>query len=90
MGLLLKQFQYLEERHGADLAILRFRKMAHWYVKGMRVRASLRHQLQLAQTRSEFEAAIEAIRQAGPIGGDRLNELPALQVPVPSGPNERW
>ena len=90
MQLLRTQFRYLEERHGPERAITRFRKMAHWYVKGMRVTAALRHQLQLARTKAEFEEALAAIRAAGPIGGDRVGELPTLQVPVPAGPNERW
>lgn len=90
LALLLRQFRYLEERHGSEKAVVRFRKMAHWYVKSMRVRAVLRHRLQIAKRREEFFAAIQAIAQAGPIGCDRSGLLPAMHVAVPSGPVERW
>ncbi|MDQ3331129.1 MAG: tRNA dihydrouridine synthase DusB, partial [Planctomycetota bacterium] len=65
LRLLLRQFSYLEERHGSEKAVVRFRKMAHWYAKSMRVRASLRHRLQIAKTREEFTSAVEAIAVAG-------------------------
>jgi nifR3 family TIM-barrel protein len=90
LALLLRQFGYLEERYGSEKAVVRFRKMAHWYVKSMRVRAWLRHRLQIAKTREEFFSAIAAIADAGPIGLDRSGVLPAMHVAVPSGPVERW
>jgi nifR3 family TIM-barrel protein len=90
LALLRKQYGYLEERHGPENAIVRFRKMAHWYVKSMRVCATLRDQLQRAGTKAEFDAAIDAITEAGPVTGDRTGLLPAMHVPVPSGPVERW
>lgn len=89
LELLWKQFRYVEERHG-EKAVVRFRKMAHWYVKSMRVCAALRHRLQLAKTRQEFEAAVLEIAAAGPTTGDPTGLLPAMHVPVPSGPVERW
>ena len=90
LTLLRRQYSYLEERHGPEKAIVRFRKMAHWYAKSMRVCASLRHQLQIARTGAEFEAALAAITEAGPTVGDRTGLLPDMQIPVPSGPVERW
>lgn len=90
LELLLRQFGYLEERHGSEKAVVRFRKMAHWYAKSMRVRASQRHQLQIAKTREEFTDAVAAIAKAGPRGLDRSGLLPAMHVAVPSGPVERW
>lgn len=90
LALLRKQYGYLEERHGRQKAIVRFRKMAHWYVKSMRVCASLRDMLQRAATKAEFDAAIDAIAEAGPVTGDRTGLLPEMPVPVPSGPVERW
>lgn len=90
LALLLRQFAYLCELHPEPRAVVMFRKMGHWYLKGMRVRPHLRHQFQLAQTIPEFERAIDAIRAAGPHAASRTDELPALHVPVPSGPIERW
>lgn len=90
LRLMLTQFRYLEERHGTERAIVRFRKMAHWYLKAMRVRACLRHRLQEARTADEFTAALDAIEAAGPIDGSRTGVLPELSIPVPSGPVERW
>jgi len=90
LALLRRQYGYLAERHGPEKAIVRFRKMAHWYAKSMRVGASLRHRLQLAQTEGEFESAVAAIAASGPTTGDRSGLLPDMHVPVPSGPVERW
>ena len=67
-----------------------FRKMGHWYLKGMRVRAVHRHQFQIARTIDEFAVALAAVREAGPVGTSRDGRLPDLQVPVPSGPIALW
>ena len=88
--LLLRQFSYLCELHPERRAIVMFRKMGHWYLKGMRVRAKHRHLFQTARTTAEFESAIEQIRAAGPVGAARDGTLPSGSVPVPSGPVERW
>lgn len=90
LELLLRQFAYLRELHPLNRAIAMFRKMGHWYLKAMHVRAAHRHQFQTARTLGEFEAAVAAIRTAGPIGAERDGLLPAMHVPVPSGPVERW
>lgn len=90
LQLLRRQFGYLEELRGTASAIVQFRKMGHWYLKGMRVRAGLRHRFQQAGTRDEFEAALQAIDKEGPVGGARTGVLPEMRVPVPSGPVERW
>jgi nifR3 family TIM-barrel protein len=90
LALLRRQFQFLTERHGAARAIPLFRKMGHWYLKAMAVPAPLRNQFQIATTLDEWESALEAIVEHGPAHGDRTGELPALHIPVPSGPVERW
>ena len=51
---------------------------------------ALRARFQTAADAAEIEAALAAIQDHGPIGGDRTGVLPDLQVPVPSGPVERW
>jgi tRNA-dihydrouridine synthase B len=56
----------------------------------MRVPGRLRARFQGAADAAEIEAALAAIQDHGPIGGDRTGVLPDLQVPVPSGPVERW
>jgi tRNA-dihydrouridine synthase B len=90
LQLLLRQFGYLEQQRGTERAIVSFRKMAHWYLKAMCVRAQLRSQMQSARTRSEFETAIQAIVDSGPSRGSRTGILPDLVIPVPSGPVELW
>jgi tRNA-dihydrouridine synthase B len=90
MALLLRQFTYLRELHPEPRAIVMFRKMGHWYLRGMRVRPHHRHRFQLARTIGEFEAAVQEIRQAGPAGGTRDVQLPQMHVPVPSGPIAHW
>ncbi|MBM83465.1 MAG: tRNA dihydrouridine synthase DusB [Planctomycetaceae bacterium] len=90
LELLRRQFGYMEEQHGTKNAIITFRKMGHWYLKSMRVRAALRHQFQLARTIDEFEAALAEIAEEGPTRGTKTGELPEWHIPVPSGPVERW
>ncbi|MEO1994620.1 MAG: tRNA dihydrouridine synthase DusB [Planctomycetaceae bacterium] len=90
LSLLRRQFDYLQRRHGDERAIMIFRKMGHWYLKGMRVSARLRHQFQLARVRPEFELALQRISEVGPIPGARRDDLPEMKIPVPAGPVERW
>lgn len=90
LSLMLRQFEYLEELVGTRRAVVMFRKMGHWYLKGMRVPKGLRHQFQLAGSRAEFDTAVTQIREAGPLGGVRTGELPDMHIPVPSGPVENW
>ena len=90
LELLLRQFGYMIEQWGEKGGIVRFRKMAHWYLKSMRVKAAVRHRFQQAKTRPEIDAAIAAIIEAGPLEGTRDGLLPDMHVPVPSGPVERW
>jgi tRNA-dihydrouridine synthase B len=90
LELMLRQFGYLEARNGTERSLRAFRKMAHWYLKGLRVRAALRHQFQLVTTRAEFDDLIAQAREEGPMTGDRHGVLQDVSVPVPSGPVERW
>ena len=90
LALLRRQFAYAEKQRGTERAITSFRKMAHWYLKAMLVPAALRHRLQSARTRLEFEATLEEITTSGPSRGSRTGVLPDLYIPVPSGPNENW
>jgi tRNA-dihydrouridine synthase len=90
LNLMLRQFGYLVEQVGPGHALPRFRKMAHWYLKGMRVRPALRHRFQLVRTQEEFAAALEEVREEGPVHGTRDGILTDVQVPVPGGAVERW
>lgn len=90
LQLLKRQFGYLEDQIGTKSAIIMFRKMGHWYLKSMRVRARLRHRFQMAATRAELDDALDEINADGPTRGTRTGLLPEMHVPVPSGPVERW
>ncbi|MEX1095141.1 MAG: tRNA dihydrouridine synthase DusB [Planctomycetales bacterium] len=90
LGLLRQQFGHLESRHGTELAIRHFRKMGHWYLKGMRARARLRHEFQQARTRADFDGVLVRIAEEGPTRGTKTGILPEMHVPVPAGPVERW
>lgn len=90
LQLMLQQFTCLEERHGSERAIILFRKMAHWYLKGMRVLKRQRGDFQKVRTKDEMNAAIAEIQQAGPIDGNRSGVLTDVQIPVPSGPVDKW
>lgn len=78
MQLLLRQFRFLEEERGIENAIVTFRKIAHWHLKGMGVQAGLRSRFQLAKTRAEFEAALQRIAQA-----DADKSTRAQRPPIP-------
>jgi nifR3 family TIM-barrel protein len=88
--LLQRQLDYQIEQLGEDRGIRLFRKMGHWYLKGMQVRAELRNEFQLARTREEIAALLAKIETAGPRSGDRQGVLPDLHIPVPAGPNAQW
>lgn len=90
LDLVLKQFEYHAELDGEKYGLIAYRRTVHWYLKAMRVKAALRDQVQHASNAAEFNAAIRDIVAAGPVEGTRTGMLPELQVPVPSGPVERW
>ena len=90
LELLNRQFEYLCEQKGIEHAIPAFRRMGHWYLKWMRVPASLRNNFQQACTIDAFNQALRQISETGPLGGLRNGPLPDLPIPVPSGPVERW
>ena len=90
LDLMERQFGYLCDQVGVERGLRMFRKMAQWYLKGMRVRAELRHRFQLVKTLEEFQAAVGEVRRAGPAHGERNGVLEGIGVPVPSGPVERW
>ena len=90
LDLMLRQFGYLVEQVGPARALPMFRKMAHWYLKGMRVRTHQRSQFQMAKTLAEIEAILGDIERDGPSRGTKTGILPDLHIPVPAGPVERW
>ncbi len=90
LELLKRQFGYLVEQRGLERAISSFRKMGHWYLKSMHVRASLRNDFQQARTLEELHATLDRIAQAGPAVGTKTGELPEYRIPVPSGPIAHW
>jgi len=90
LSLMQKQLRFLLEQVGESRAVTSFRKMGHWYLKAMRVRADLRNEFQVAKSWTEIETSIARIAEAGPMHGSRTGVLPEMHVAVPSGPNERW
>ncbi|MCH2200380.1 MAG: tRNA dihydrouridine synthase DusB [Fuerstiella sp.] len=90
LQLMVSQFEFLEKRFGSERAIVQFRKMAHWYLKGMRVRRRLRGDFQFVRTRPEFDDAVKQIREEGPVDGNRTGVLTDAHIPVPSGPIDKW
>ena len=61
------QFRFLVERQGVESAIIGFRKMAHWSLKAMHVRARLRHEFQLIQSSDELDRYFEKLSTEGPM-----------------------
>lgn len=90
LQLMLKQYGFLEERFSPERSIVIFRKMAHWYLKGMKVRKKLRGDFQFVQNKQEFVEAIQQISDEGPIDGNRTGVLQDVQIPVPKGPVDKW
>ena len=64
--------------------------MAHWYLKGMRILKRLRGDFQQVSSRAEMNAAIAEIQKSGPIDGNRSGVLTDVEIPVPSGPVDKW
>jgi nifR3 family TIM-barrel protein len=90
LELMLLQYSYLEERFPPDRAVVLFRKMAHWYLKGMRIRRKLRGDFQYASTAQELRDYIRQIREEGPVDGNRTGVLTQVEIPVPKGPIAEW
>ncbi len=90
LNLMRRQLLYLAELKDPESAIVGFRKMAHWYLKAMHVRARLRHEFQLLTTAEQLEEYFDQVHCDGPVTGCRSGELPEMHIPVPSGPVERW
>ena len=90
LQLMISQYEFLEDRFGSERAIVLFRKMAHWYLKGMRIRKRLRGDFQRVSTREEFDAAMVMIHEEGPVDGNRTGVLTDAHIPVPSGPIDKW
>ena len=90
LALLRRQFAYVVELKGPQRAIPFFRKMAHWYLKSMRVTARLRNEFQHAGTIERAEAVLAEICAHGPVEGSPDDVLPEMNIPVPSGPLEHW
>jgi tRNA-dihydrouridine synthase B len=90
LALMQRQMQFLLEQVGESRAVTSFRKMGHWYLKAMRVRADLRNDFQTAKTWAGIQSVLARISEAGPMHGSRTGLLPEMHVAVPAGPNERW
>ena len=90
LALLRKQFGYVQQMLGFERGLSMFRKMGHWYLKSMRVRARLRHRFQLIKTPEEFDATLAEIAGDGPVRGSRTGVLEDMHIPVPSGPVANW
>jgi nifR3 family TIM-barrel protein len=90
LSLMSRQMYFLCDQVGEQRAVSAFRKMGHWYLKAMRVRADLRNDFQTAQSWDELLGVLQRITEAGPMTGSRTGLLPAMHVAVPSGPVERW
>jgi nifR3 family TIM-barrel protein len=90
LQLMVQQYEFLEKRHGSERAIVLFRKMAHWYLKGMRIRKRLRGDFQLVRTREEFDSALAKIAAEGPVDGNRTGVLQDCHIAVPGGPVDKW
>jgi nifR3 family TIM-barrel protein len=90
MRLLRRQLAFVIELRGPERAVPFFRKMAHWYLKFMRMTARQRHEFQQAMTLDEVESVLTRIEEIGPHDGDRLATPTEMHIPVPSGPIEHW
>ena len=90
LSLMMYQYSFLEERFGCERGLVLFRKMAHWYLKGMRVRKKLRGEFQSVCTLEEMTALMAQIREEGPVDGNRTGVLSDVEVAVPRGPVAQW
>lgn len=90
LSLMLFQYAFLEERFGPERGLVLFRKMAHWYLKGMRVRKKLRGEFQSVCTLQDLSDIMGRIRTEGPVDGNRTGVLSDVEIAVPRGPVDKW
>jgi len=83
-----RHFHRLLERRGQHYACLQFRKTLKWYMNFTRMPKPLYLRLINLSSGEVFDEAVAEIRAAGPTGA-----LPSqfdAQIPVPSGPIDKW
>jgi tRNA-dihydrouridine synthase B len=88
---MLQQYACLEERYGSERAIVLFSEDGSLVSeRDANSQSSLRGDFQKVCTKEEMNAAIAEIQQAGPIDGNRTGVLTDVEIPVPSGPVDKW
>ena len=70
------------------MACLQFRKLVKWYSYSIRPPKPLYLRLINLPSVATFEAAVAAIREAGPAHPFLSHDEP--KVPVPTGPIDKW
>jgi nifR3 family TIM-barrel protein len=86
--LMERHFRRLIATRGERFGCLQFRKMLKWYSHLIRMPKPLYHRLINVPDVATFDAALAAIREAGPTAPLPSHFEP--RVPVPSGPIDKW
>jgi nifR3 family TIM-barrel protein len=88
LDLMERHFERLVATRGERIACLQFRKLVKWYSHATRPPKALAHRLINLPSAAIFRDTLALIRAAGPIG-----PLPGVfdaNIPVPSGPIDKW
>jgi nifR3 family TIM-barrel protein len=85
-----RHFHLLVDDRSERFACLTFRKVANWYCRVLRPGREVQQRLVRLESVAEFEEIVGRLREAGPPGDWQQRGAGEFQIPVPSGPNERW
>jgi nifR3 family TIM-barrel protein len=83
-----RHFHLLVDQRGERFACLTFRKVANWYCRVLRPGHAVQQRLIRLERVADFEGIVAGLRDQGtPAHWTRFVDA---EIPVPSGPSERW
>jgi nifR3 family TIM-barrel protein len=85
-----RHFHLLVADRGERFACLTFRKVANWYCRVLRPGRDVQQRLVRLESVAELEEIVGRLRDRGTPHDWPQRGAGEFQIPVPSGPNERW
>jgi nifR3 family TIM-barrel protein len=85
-----RHFYLLVAQRGEHFACLTFRKVANWYCKALRSGREVQQRLIRLDGIAVFDEMVARLRERGAPSDWDHGQAEGPQVPVPSGPVERW
>lgn len=85
-----QHFHRLAQDRGEWHACLSFRKVANWHCRVLKPGREIQQQLIMIESVAHFDAILEELRDKLRSEGPPAGWRPDAEIPVPSGPVERW